>query len=89
MPELIAFAAFGVLLGTVAIATEWFEFGDSEQRAAAPLAPVAQTVPPGQQPQLAEAVRRAEDSSYRAASPAGRAGWQWRNDGGTVQRTSR
>ncbi len=85
MPELIAFGVVAVLLGTVAVATEWFDFSDSRQQAAAPMAPIAQTVSPGQQPQLAEAIRRAEVSSQRAAaappSTAGRAGWQWRSDG--------
>ena len=86
MPELIAFAAFGVALGVVAIATEWFEFGDSQQQAAAPMAPIAQTVSPGQQPQLAQVIRRAEESSHRTAAPSGRAGWQWRAEGVTPAR---
>ena len=81
MPELIAFAAVGVALGVVAIATEWFEFGQSEQRAAAPIAPIAQTVSPGQQPQLAQAITRAEASSHRSAAQPGRAGWQWGSQG--------
>jgi hypothetical protein len=81
MPELIAFAAVGVALGVVAIATEWFDFGQSEQRAAAPMAPIAQSVSPAQQPQLAQAISRAEASSHRSAAPAGRAGWQWQSDG--------
>lgn len=89
MPELIAFAAFGVALGALAIATEWFDYGDSQQQAAAPMAPIAQTVAPGQQPQLAEAVKRAEASSHRSAAQAGRAGWQWRSDGAAPQAGAR